>query len=268
MILFIRSDGTFDDEVFATTSFDLINWTGAQDLGFEALDAPDASCVPFGYCTMAWVPAYQLDPKAATKSFTINPSTGAVQWGSSRSSSFSDVPRGVGITASRVAGNPTTQNWLAAIVLPGTHTGDLSVPSYEVFWSFDPGDPPVLAPESAASSYGRIVSRQHSSGEHRVRSVDCRLDLHHHNPLNRRRHEDNNHRICDTVLVRDPRAGLQRGTPGCPAASRLRRHPEGGPAAHNVAQPTLLIRPEATQSRIRRSEGAVSTRGRWDSVIS
>jgi hypothetical protein len=146
-ILFVRSDGTFDDELFATTSTDLVNWTPMQDLGFQTLDAPSASCVPFSYCTATFLKSYVLDPTIVTKSFTINPSTGAIVWGSSRSSAFSPVPRNAGITASRsgVAGQPSTQMWLMAITREaGTSIMDLSMPKYRIYARMDIPDPPGI----------------------------------------------------------------------------------------------------------------------------
>jgi hypothetical protein len=122
----------------------LVTWTTAQDLGLQALDALDASCVPFGFCTMTYTRSNLLDPKEGTLSFTVNHSTGWITFGSSRSSAFVDVPRGTGITASRVAGNPSTQNWLMAVTRTGSNVGDLSVPSYHIYARMDSADPPGL----------------------------------------------------------------------------------------------------------------------------
>jgi hypothetical protein len=144
-IFFVRSDNTFHDELFATTSPDLVNWTAAQDLGSQSLDAPSASCVPIGYCTATWLQSYALDPKIVTKSFTINPSTGAIVWGTSRSSAISPIPRNAAITASRVAANPGTyQNWLMAITREASGIPDLSTPKYRIYARQDTVDPPGI----------------------------------------------------------------------------------------------------------------------------
>jgi hypothetical protein len=143
-LLFVRSDGTFDDELFAKTSLDLVNWTADQDLGVQTLDAPSASCVPIGFCTATWLTT-ALDPKIATKSFTINPSTGQIVLGSSRTSAIFPIPRNAGITASRVAANPGTyQNWLMAITREASGIIDLSTPKYRIFARQDTADPPGI----------------------------------------------------------------------------------------------------------------------------
>lgn len=80
-----------------------------------------------------------------TKSFTIDPNTGAIVWGSSRSSAVSQVPRNAGITASRVAVNPgTMQNWLMAIARADSGGGELSAPLYRIYARMDTADPPGI----------------------------------------------------------------------------------------------------------------------------
>jgi hypothetical protein len=145
VVLFVISNATTHNRIFARTSFDRINWTPHQDLGYATIDAPDVSCGLATHCTLTFAAGGVVDPTAVSAQFNINSATGNITVTSSRQSTYAHVPRTPTVTSARnTIGNAY---WFVGVPLPyPNYFGAESVNYYGNHGIVNAINPPMLDP--------------------------------------------------------------------------------------------------------------------------